>query len=122
MNEPKPVSKYTLTWITAQIPAAVVVWLSHAQNHIQPVVTALIGGIWMFLSTFAIKVWKEIEDDAIKSTAGIVRSVPRAVSALCVRAWGWVGGAVAGLLASQAAIWKRCASSTVSLMTVASGL
>ena len=95
MNEPKPVSKYTLTWITAQIPAAVVVWLSHAQNHIQPVVTALIGGIWMFLSTFAIKVWKEIEDDAIKSTAGIVRSVPRAVSALCVRAWGWVGGAVA---------------------------
>jgi hypothetical protein len=52
-----------------------------------PEIAGLLAAASMFLGGFAVKVWKELEEDAVKGTANLLRAAPGAAKDITLRAW-----------------------------------
>jgi hypothetical protein len=74
---------WILPWLTTQYDA-----LTHGRSLGPPSTTeAVPAAVAIAFTTFAIKIWKEVEADAIKGGAAIVRAFPHAAKDLLGRAW-----------------------------------
>ena len=86
--------KYLGTLTVAQAPLLVTAVLAKTQIADRPITSAILASAWLFASGFAIKVWKEVEDDAVRGAANVLRAMPRKgvdVAARCKDAVaGWL--------------------------------
>jgi hypothetical protein len=64
-------------------------WDQAKQN---PEAASLAAAASMFAGGFAIKVWKELEDDAVKGTANLLRAFPSKAKDIALRGWDWGRG------------------------------
>ena len=79
--------KFPLAWLGAQVPAAGIA-LVNAPGHL---IGSGVGmAAWMAVTAFAAKVWRELEDDAVKGVASFLRQAPGKSAFIVVRTWHWL--------------------------------
>ena len=101
------VKRYALGWLGLQIPSVTTVLAAaykagggtgeiptvHDLAMLPRELLAVVVG-WGLLAGFLVRVWKEIEDDAVKTTAAKLRAAPRYAAGLLGRLWdtcrGWL--------------------------------
>jgi hypothetical protein len=94
------VKRYALRWLGLQIPSVTAVFAAvyksgggsgeiptvHDLARLPPELLASVVG-WGLLAGFLVRVWKEIEDDAVKTTAAKLRAMPSYAANLFGRLW-----------------------------------
>jgi hypothetical protein len=106
-SKPTSVKRYALGWLGLQIPSVMAVFTAvykagggtgeiptvHDLATLPPKLLAGVVG-WGLLAGFLVRVWKEIEDDAVKTTAAKLRATPMYAANLLGRLWdacrGWL--------------------------------
>jgi hypothetical protein len=68
--------KYAGAFAAAQTPLLVSAVLAKTQLDGRPITSALLATGWLFVTGFAISVWKEVEEDAVEGVARILRAMP----------------------------------------------
>jgi hypothetical protein len=87
--------RYGVSWLVSQLPLAAGVGLKWDQAKQNPEAASLLAAVWVFASGFAVKVWKELEDDAVKGVANLLRAFPGKAKEIVLRGWDWVRGKLA---------------------------
>src|SRR5262245_16440029 len=84
--------KYILTWLASQTPLAAYLVLTKDQVPDNPGLAVGVSAAWMAVTAFLAKVWKEVEADAVKGAAKMLRAMPGATQDLAGRCRDRVAG------------------------------
>ena len=79
--------KFALTWLLSLAPVGGVA-LAFFKTH--PEAVAIAGSVWAMLMGFFAKVWKELEDEAVKGAAALLRAMPGKAGQIMARTYDWL--------------------------------
>jgi NACHT domain len=83
-SDGKP-TKYFFGWVAAQAPLVIALILGRKQAQDNLAAAGAITAVWMAMTSFLTRLVKELEDDAVHSTARFIRAIPRASADLARR-------------------------------------
>lgn len=84
-TEPRSL-KIGFTWLLSLLPAGGTA-LAFFDSHPQAVEIGC--SLWIVFTGFMAKVWKELEDEAVKGVAGLFRAMPGKAGQIVARTWDW---------------------------------